>query len=98
MPWAHDSRRRSELPPDWPATRRRILKRDGYRCRIRLPGCKGRATDVDHIDDPTDHRPSNLRAACGWCHGRRTSAQGLQAKGHGPLRQRPPDPHPGILS
>jgi 5-methylcytosine-specific restriction endonuclease McrA len=58
--------------------RQRILARDGYRCQLRLPGCTGRATHVDHIvprgvggtDDD-----SNRRAACAACNLRRGGAR-----------------------
>ena len=52
----------------WRKLRAEILRRDGHRCQIRLPGCTTVATEVDHIygkvhgDDPT-----GLRAACSWC-------------------------------
>jgi 5-methylcytosine-specific restriction endonuclease McrA len=58
----------------WRKLRVRILERDGWRCRVQLPGCLGRATEVDHITpldaggDPYD--PSNLRAACSRCNRR----------------------------
>jgi 5-methylcytosine-specific restriction endonuclease McrA len=51
-----------------------VLRRDGYRCQIRLPGCKGMATQADHIMPKSkggSHDMSNLRAACGWCNARK---------------------------
>ena len=55
----------------WRLTRPSILRRDGYRCQIQLPGCRTIATHVDHIVDWQDggppYDPSNLRAACKSC-------------------------------
>lgn len=55
-------------------TRQRILTRDAQRCQIRLDGCTGHATVVDHIqrlaDGGTDD-DTNLRAACADCNARR---------------------------
>lgn len=57
--------------PEWKALRLQILQRDGHRCQIKGPKCKGRATHVDHIVDVLDGGarldPRNLRAACGSC-------------------------------
>lgn len=100
MPWdrGNTSKRKAELPPGWPAIRRRILTRDGHQCtwtRVDTgQRCTETATDVDHIGDPHDHADSNLRGLCGYHHRRRTSQQGAKA------RQRPTtttDRHPGIL-
>lgn len=55
----------------WYAVRLMTLVRDGYRCQIGLPGCKGRANSADHIvelgqgGDPYDL--GNLQAACMPC-------------------------------
>jgi hypothetical protein len=52
----------------WRALRLVILARDGWTCRLGLPGCTGRAEHVHHVlgkqfgDDP-----SQLRAACANC-------------------------------
>jgi 5-methylcytosine-specific restriction enzyme A len=70
MAWAGRDQRHSRA---WQETRQRVLARDGYRCQIKLTGCHGRATTVDHIrslaegGSMTDE--SNLRAACGYCNG-----------------------------
>ena len=83
------SNRSEELPPDWPAIRERVMRRDGRRCVWRLPSgarCPNPATDVDHIDAPWDHRDENLRALCGPHHDKRTAKQGNAAK----KRYKPP--------
>jgi 5-methylcytosine-specific restriction protein A len=60
-----------------------VLKRDGYVCQLRYPGCLGRASQVDHIVQPeaggTDEL-ENLRAVCRRCHATRTGRQGALAK------------------
>jgi 5-methylcytosine-specific restriction enzyme A len=59
--------------------------------------CPSMATDVDHVRDPTDHRPANLRALCGRHHNARSSKQGNETKTRrAALRYRPPQPHPGL--
>ena len=56
----------------WQKTRKAILQRDGYACRIRGPRCTGQATCVHHII-PSSQRPDlffasdNLQAACQAC-------------------------------
>lgn len=55
----------------WRELRLYVLARDGYRCRVRLPGCIGRATEADHIQALADGGawldPHNLRASCKPC-------------------------------
>jgi len=57
--------------PQWRKASRDTLKRDGYFCMIRLPGCKGRAVTADHIIDHDDGGEwfalENLQAACRSC-------------------------------
>nr|WP_232785857.1 HNH endonuclease [Mycobacteroides chelonae] len=54
------------------------------------------ATEVDHIRRGDDHSTGNLRAACTWCHGRKSSAEGVSRKRElRALRKRPTDRHPG---
>ena len=55
----------------WRACRAFVLSRDGYRCQIGGPKCRGVATEADHIvpvrlgGAPYDL--NNLRAACKSC-------------------------------
>jgi 5-methylcytosine-specific restriction endonuclease McrA len=57
--------------PAWTAVRKVVLARDGYRCQIRGPKCRGWARAVDHIVDWRDggavFGPANLRSACISC-------------------------------
>lgn len=73
----------------WRALRVEILERDGYKCRIHGPKCKGKAAEVDHIIPVADGGaiwdPANLRASCSACNVWR--AQQQKAK-HGWRRSR----------
>lgn len=47
-----------------------ILARDNYECQIRLPGCAGRATVVDHVVPLVrggGETMAELQAACRHC-------------------------------
>jgi 5-methylcytosine-specific restriction endonuclease McrA len=61
----------------WRKVRPRVLERDGYRCQIRGPGCRGEATEVDHIVDVglggALYDETNCRSVCGPCHRRRSN-------------------------
>ncbi|WP_074367871.1 HNH endonuclease [Mycobacteroides abscessus] len=93
--WSGSSRN-LRLPPNWGEIRRRILDRDNHLCRIRLLGCLGTASEVDHIVRGDDHSDENLRGACASCHARKSSAEGNDRKRQlRALRKRPPERHPG---
>lgn len=55
----------------WRKVRKAVLERDGYRCKVELPGCTGKATQVDHIVPVNAggaiYDMGNLRAACSRC-------------------------------
>lgn len=104
-------RRRAQLDSEWyTRTRKRILRRDGYRCKyglvqegpevsFRYGSCPVRANQVDHIQGHED-RDDNLRSLCEGHHRIRTSWQGGVAsqrayKARQALRYREPEPHPG---
>jgi 5-methylcytosine-specific restriction protein A len=76
----------------WRQVRLFVLERDGYQCRIRFPGCLGRADQVDHIQPASlggaHLDPLNLRAACHRCNeSRGDGRQGSGAtKDFGPSR------------
>lgn len=89
-----NSTRSQQLPSGWHSKiRPRILKRDGHACQIRLPGCTGTATEVDHIRDPLDHDPANLQAACTHCNARKN----ILTRPKRPTMRRQPEQHPGLL-
>jgi 5-methylcytosine-specific restriction endonuclease McrA len=97
MSW-DTSDRGSRLPADWPSIRDRILLRDNWTCRMNLPGCVYRASEVDHIRRGDDHRDENLRAACPPCHAKKSSREGHDAKRSiRARRRRPTSRHPGAL-
>lgn len=62
----------------WPALRLRVLARDGYRCQVGGPRCRGVASVVDHIIPVRAGGAwwdkSNLRAACRSCNTARAYA------------------------
>jgi 5-methylcytosine-specific restriction enzyme A len=103
------SRRTTPLPKNWPSIRRMVLVRDRHRCLwgsvpadLAVPGqCSRPATDVDHIIDPEDHHPDNLRSLCGEHHDIRTSrmagrVSAAERRRIIALRNRPQRPHPGM--
>lgn len=103
MGW-ETSDRRSRLPKDWPAIRRRILRRDGHRCThtdIYGARCPEPATDVDHLVPGDDNRDANLASKCGYHHDKKSGGEGGAARAAIIRRQdrkfRRSDPHPGIL-
>lgn len=101
MAWS-TSRRKSTLPPDWPAIRVRILRRDRWRCQwIRQDTnarCGEHANQVDHIDGH-DNDDRNLRALCAWHHQQRSSQQGGQAAAEASERRKNAARrrHPGLI-
>lgn len=97
MAWGNKSGRTVPLPKAWRFIRGNVLKRDNYQCvQIRedtgLP-CGARATDVDHIDGPDNHKHSNLQSLCSYHHDQKTASQGGQANA---AKSRKDQGHPGI--
>jgi 5-methylcytosine-specific restriction endonuclease McrA len=69
----------------WKYASRACLERDGFRCRVRLPGCRGRATTADHVHELEDggalYDLGNLQAACTACNtAKRNSSSAARAK------------------
>ena len=64
-----------KMPPGWAATRRRILRRDGGRCRQ----CGAPATEVHHLERGVE-ADELLVALCAPCHRAITSAQAATAR------------------
>lgn len=65
--------------PQWRQVRQRVLERDGWKCRIHGPKCRGDANAVDHIV-PWEaggawFEAGNLRAACVSCNTGRAARQ-----------------------
>ena len=78
MAWA-SSGRRQELPPNWPALRRAVLKRDKDRCQWKMGRtgiCGATANQVDHVRRGPDHSQANLRALCADHHKEKSSSEG----------------------
>lgn len=82
----------------WLLLRKAILARDGYTCQLRLPGCKTRANQVDHIIglQQAPHLrwdPTNLQAACKSCNVAKGNRDNPRANARPYLRhRRPPAP------
>ncbi|ASR77109.1 HNH endonuclease [Mycobacterium phage MyraDee] len=92
------SNRSKDLPSDWEDRRSRVLRAAEWICEIGIDGCLIKATDVDHIRRGNDHSIGNLRAACSWCHDRKSSAEGHARKRElRARRRRPTERHPGSL-
>jgi 5-methylcytosine-specific restriction endonuclease McrA len=55
----------------WRRVRSKVLERDGYRCRLQLPGCTVIARHVHHtttwVGRPEDVDPGTLQASCASC-------------------------------
>jgi 5-methylcytosine-specific restriction endonuclease McrA len=71
--------------PRWRIVRAYVLTRDFRQCKLRLPGCKGRADTGDHIveleDGGAPFDPSNVQAACRSCNtSKRNTALARRAK------------------
>ena len=94
MTWQGNPRTSS---PHWRQLRRGTLERDGYRCHYcGQPG----ADEVDHLvplsAGGTDH-PANLAAIHrSPCHARKSSVEGNEARWKN-RRNRPTEPHPGLI-
>jgi 5-methylcytosine-specific restriction endonuclease McrA len=94
LSWTSQGR---DLPTNWRTIRRAILQRDQHRCTwIQTDGTRCPETtrlEVDHIANPNDHRPDNLRTLCHWHHARVTAAQSHRAK----QAKTPTSQHPGLV-
>ena len=81
MPWKTGGTNPAYGRSAWRRARAECLRRAGYRCEARLPGCVGTASEADHvfgIDADPQHR--SLRAVCSPCHKQITSQQ--SSRGH----------------
>ena len=75
-PWAGAGR---AMPAGWPATRRRVLARDRWCCRLGFAGCEGHATDAHHTVRGCEDE-ATIVAACGACHRIVTQQQASAAR------------------
>ena len=92
----NSSGRREDLPSNWGRLRRQVLREADGRCELRVEGCLGVASEVDHIRPGVDHSRSNLRAVCRRCHALKSSAEGnARLSELRRLRRRPEGRHPG---
>lgn len=94
------SDRRASLPKDWDRRRKRILRRDGYRCTEQTAAgrCEAVANQVDHVGDRDDHRDEMLRSLCQAHHDAKSSQQGVEARvARRNARLRPAPQHPSGL-
>jgi len=57
---------------EWRRVRADVLKRDGYRCRLKLDGCTTVAEHVHHTlgREVSGDNPAHLLAACASCNQR----------------------------
>ena len=65
-----------ERPADWWARRERVLRRDRHCCQ--WPGCRAKATQVDHkvrVADGGSWDESNLWSLCEDHHAQKTRAE-----------------------
>lgn len=97
--WA-GSERSSELPSNWNQLKGLVHKRSGKRCEFYLTTsqrCPNPADGgVDHIVRGDNHRLSNLRDSCQTHHGKKSSAEGNEARAaKKAARKREPEVHPG---
>lgn len=73
-PTCANTRHQEAYGGDWEAIRQQVLVRDHHECRLRLPGCTGTATTVDHVVAVANgggRHPDNLQAACMPCNTRK---------------------------
>ena len=82
MPKWKGSKRKSELPSNWPKIRAKVLRHANYKCEQRLDDgskCNEHANQCDHIRRGNDHSMRNLQALCEYHHAKKSSAEGAAA-------------------
>lgn len=81
MPWQSLKKNPGYNTAAWRRARAAQLRKDRWRCQLRLDGCQGAASEVDHIhgiDADPQHR--FLRSVCSSCHKKRTAQQSGEAR------------------
>ena len=93
--WTTDgqSKRKAELPKNWSALRKVVIKRDRGKC----VWCGEPGNQVDHIERGTDHSLTNLRLLCRACHMRRTGRDGGKSKRNVKRSHRKTSRHPAYI-
>jgi len=77
MPWQESDDRPGWHTAAWRRARLAALQRAHWRCELRLDGCTGAATQVDHtLGIAADPTHQHLQATCTPCHRRKTAQQG----------------------
>ncbi len=87
-----DSKRRKELPGDWPTISRQVLREEPtcYVCGLNA------SKQVDHKQRGNDHRRVNLGGICIPCHKVKSAKEGNDARRPQQKEARRTLPHPGI--
>ena len=97
--WAR-SNRQASLPDNWKKVRGRRLIMDSYLCQINGRGCTDKATEVDHMNGPNDHRLTSLQSVCETCHkgktNRESHVQKAAKRAEIESRFKRDDGHPGM--
>lgn len=99
MAWGSGDPRTSTA--QWRRTTDRVKRRDGYRCTWVENGarCDGPADEVDHVVEVSEggtDADENLRSLCADHHRRKTAAHANLVRWRH-RRQRPDEPHPGMV-
>jgi 5-methylcytosine-specific restriction endonuclease McrA len=89
----------------WRRVRVEVLERDGYHCRLRYPGCRFEATEVDHVINLASTGtprceavdPDECVAACGRCHHQKSAREAAEGARRG-SGKRPPPRHPADVA
>jgi 5-methylcytosine-specific restriction endonuclease McrA len=75
----------------WRRLRAFVLRRDNFRCQLRVPGvCRGVADTVDHLDPPSLGHPQipppdRLTSSCRPCNASKSNRQRAIESPHAPL-------------
>ena len=95
--WANGASRTST--PEHKEWRLVVLRRDRFRCQLRLSGCAGLAAEADHIVPVSrggaPYDPDNGQAVCASCHERKTREEGKALRA-AQSRYREPYRHPAF--